>query len=286
MPTQGSATATLVSPAAGVAKLSSFRSTSSALQSQTAAQKALALAEETALKDYVEQCKTALAAAPHDPTKDFDVEFPRTLQWLIFLLVLLSISVFAFLSFEGNRSRLRQRERSNPDIDVESESLSESPLISNHWSGGAYQLGNRGTFDLKQRRVIVRTDPVYKHADLAEAVGLEDVEEIKLRFVNDEDVNKSRSYLIHTLAMSEKAKLSIARLEIAQLYIHCGADINIVKGWNGESTLMIAIHFNNFAVAELLVDNGADFSSDETEFGCTKDDGLTSQARRKPEPSM
>lgn len=58
--------------------------------------------------------------------------------------------------------------------------------------------------------------------------------------------------------MSEKAKLSIARLEIAQLYIHCGADINIVKGWNGESTLMIAIHFNNFAVAELLVDNGAD----------------------------
>lgn len=99
---------------------------------------------------------------------------------------------------------------------------------------------------------------MYKHADLAEAVGLEDVEEIKLRFVNDEDVNKSRSYLIHTLAMSEKAKLSIARLEIAQLYIHCGADINIVKGWNGESTLMIAIHFNNFAVAELLVDNGAD----------------------------
>ena len=73
-------------------------------------------------------------------------------------------------------------------------------------------------------------DPVYKHADLAEAARLEDVEEIKLRLVNDEDVNKSWSYLIYTLAMSEKAKLSIARLEIAQLYIHCGADANIVKG--------------------------------------------------------
>ena len=65
---------------------------------------------------------------------------------------------------------------------------------------------------------------MYKHADLTEAVRLEDVEEIKLRFVNDEDVNKSRPYLICTLAMSKKAKLSIARLEIAQLYIHCGAD--------------------------------------------------------------
>jgi chloramphenicol O-acetyltransferase len=59
---------------------------------------------------------------------------------------------------------------------------------------------------------------------LTEAVRLEDVEEIKLRFVNDEDVNKSRSYLIYTVAMSEKEKLSITRLEIAQLYIHCGAD--------------------------------------------------------------
>ena len=81
--------------------------------------------------------------------------------------------------------------------------------ISNHWSSGAYQFGNRGTFDLKQRRVV-RTDPVYKHADLAEAVRLEDVEKIKLRLVNDEHVNKSWSYLIYTLAMSEKAKLSIA----------------------------------------------------------------------------
>jgi hypothetical protein len=62
---------------------------------------------------------------------------------------------------------------------------------------------------------------VYKHADLTEAVRLEDVEEIKLRFVN---VNKSRPYLIYAFAISNKAKLSIARLEIAQLYIHCGAD--------------------------------------------------------------
>lgn len=44
-------------------------------------------------------------------------------------------------------------------------------------------------FDLKQRRVVARTGPVHKHADLAEAVRLEDVEEIKLRLVND-DVNK------------------------------------------------------------------------------------------------
>ena len=98
---------------------------------------------------------------------------------------------------------------------------------------------------------------MHKHADLAEAVRLEDVEEIKLRLVND-DVNKFWSYLIYTLAMSEKAKLSIARLEIAQLYIHCGAGVNIVKGWNSESVLMIAIHFNNFAVAELLVNDSAD----------------------------
>ena len=70
---------------------------------------------------------------------------------------------------------------------------------------------------------------MHKHADLAEAVRLEDVKEIKLRLVND-DVNKFWSYLIYTLAMSEKAKLSIARLEIAQLYIHCGAGVNIVKG--------------------------------------------------------
>lgn len=65
---------------------------------------------------------------------------------------------------------------------------------------------------------------MYKHADLTEAARLEDIEEIKPRFVNDEGVNKSRPYLIYALAMSKKAKLSIARLEIAQLYIHCGAD--------------------------------------------------------------
>jgi len=79
-----------------------------------------------------------------------------------------------------------------------------------------------------------------------------------VRLEDVEDVNKSRSYLIYTLAMSEKEKLSIARLEIAQLYIHCGADVNIVRGWNGEGALMITIRFNNLVVAELLVGNGAD----------------------------
>lgn len=125
-----------------------------------------------------------------------DSDVPRTLQWLILLLVLLSISVFAFLSFEGNRSRLRRRVRPSLDNDAELESRSGSPLLPNRWSSGIYQLGERGTFDLKQRRAAPKTDSVYKHANLSEAVRMEDIEEIKLRLVNDEDVNKSWPYLI------------------------------------------------------------------------------------------
>ena len=89
--------------------------------------------------------------------------------------------------------------------------------------------------------------------------------------------------------MSEKAKLSIARLEIAQLYIHCGADVNIVKGWNGESALMTAIHFNNFAVAELLVDNGADVCYTLPDSGLTalhKCVGLATSRQNSHAPEM
>ncbi|KAF2869439.1 ankyrin repeat-containing domain protein [Massariosphaeria phaeospora] len=39
-----------------------------------------------------------------------------------------------------------------------------------------------------------------------------------------------------------------------------GADANAIKGWNGQSALMIAIHFGNAEVAKLLIANGATVS--------------------------
>jgi hypothetical protein len=104
---------------------------------------------------------------------------------------------------------------------------------------------------------LARTHPIYQHANLEEAIHHQDMTEIKLRLTNGEDVNQHWPYLIYKLAISPPSVETPKHLEIARLCLDFGADVNALKGWNGQSALMIAIHFGNLDVAKLLIVNGA-----------------------------
>ncbi|KAF2806952.1 ankyrin [Mytilinidion resinicola] len=272
-------------------------------KSLTASQKALELAEWTALKDYIEDCKSELAAGVesracqraiaaqlppppyvklgvverirrslfnHDPvnprssTVDTVTNIPRTLEWLVFLLVLLTIAVFLFLSFESNRSRVRQRAQLDPTIDEEYESRSDDSPITLYVSygdqtGSSRPLHQSNASALRQRKPPRPKGPSYRHASLEEALRVEDLLEIQLRLSHGEDITRHWPYLIYSLAISSPATRSDSRrLDIARLCLKHGADVNALKGWNGQSALMIAIHFGNVAVATLLIEHGAD----------------------------
>ncbi|KAF9736146.1 hypothetical protein PMIN03_012062 [Paraphaeosphaeria minitans] len=113
--------------------------------------------------------------------------------------------------------------------------------------------------DSSLRRRAVRTHPSYRHANLEEAMRDQDMDEIGLRLTNGEDVNQYWPYLIYRLAISPLLVefFFSKHLEIARLCLDFGADVNVLKSWNGQSALMIAIHFGNLDVAKLLILNGA-----------------------------
>ncbi|KAF2498677.1 ankyrin [Lophium mytilinum] len=189
---------------------------------------------------------------------------PKTLEWLVFLLVLLTIAVFLFLSFESNRSRVRQRAQLDSTIDEEYESrLDDSPVTLyvsyGDQSSSSQALHQSSVSALRQRKLPRTKSPSYRHASLEEALRVEDVLEIQLRLSNGEDATPHWPYLIYSLAISSPAtQPDSRRLDIARLCLSHGADVNALKGWNGQSALMIAIHFGNVAVATLLIEHGAD----------------------------
>lgn len=274
---------------------------SPAFKSQDMSEKALELAEWTALKDYIEECREELAAGiqsqaclkamgaklppppyvkpgildklrrslvhvevehngtsrgPHVVYREIHV--PVVIQGIIFLAIVLTACVFLFLSFENGRARIRRRTYAEQPFETEEEKLaSPTPRICEPETATTAIRRLPNPLESSVRRRNVRLHPIYRHANLEEAIHHEDMAEIRLRLQNGEDVNKHWPYLIYKLAITPPTKDTPKHLEIAQLCLDFGADVNALKGWNGQSALMIAIHFGNVDVAKLLIANGA-----------------------------
>jgi hypothetical protein len=278
---------------------------SPAFKSQNLSEKAYKLAEWTALKDFVDECREELAAGvqsqaclrvvnkevPPPPYVRLGVldkmrrrETIRGHNWngtsatyeqadilsipfLNVLLILLGLGValiacsLLFDSFKSARSHTHHHSTTPsgkkvrpPIISVPSENeipIIKSSVIIRHPPSPS---------DTTLRRRPIRNHPIYKYANLEEAIHEEDMSEIRTRLQNGEDVNQHWPYLIYRLAITPPAMSTMKRLEIARLCLDFGADVNALKGWNGQSALMIAIHFGNVDVARLLIVNGARLS--------------------------
>lgn len=276
---------------------------SPAFKSQDMSEKALKLAEWTALKDYIEECREELAAGIQSPAclKAMDatlppppyvkpglldklkrslvyieveynatsrgpqiihreIQVPAVIQGMAFLAVVLTACVFLFLSFENNRSRIRRRAYADHPLEIAEEKLSSpsppSPPRETETVTTTVRYPPQSNGSSLRRR-NVRVHPIYRHAGLEEAFHHQDLAEIRLRLQNGEDVNQHWPYLIYKLAITPPTVDTPKHLEIAQLCLDYGADVNVLKGWNGQSALMIAIHFGNVDVAKLLILNGA-----------------------------
>jgi hypothetical protein len=264
--------------------------------------KALRLAEWTALKDYIEECREELAAGidsqacrramkaelppppyvkpgvleklrrsliqvEHNGTRwGPQVVHPQTqvsgiLKVVVFLVLVLFVCTFLFLGLENNRSRTLRRTWTQQPFEKESEkaltTLLPLPLPETATTTIRHPPTNQST---SLRRRTVRSHPIYQYANLEEALHHCSVHEIRLRLQNGEDVNKHWPYLIYALAITPPTTDTPKRLEVARLCLDFGADVNALKGWNGQSALMIAIHFGSVDVAKLLIANGANVS--------------------------
>ncbi|KAH7124015.1 ankyrin repeat-containing domain protein [Dendryphion nanum] len=274
---------------------------SPAFRSQASSERALKLAEWTALKDYIEECREELDAGIESqaclraigasvppppyvkagvldkttrsllkplrkfnattepiPIHDAQVHLPRIVQNLIFLGLVLTACVFFFLSFERSRSRLLRRSHTRPTPEEEQEEsiIPISPEQKAEIVTGTQSYGVQSP-EVSLRRRPVRTYPIYRHKTLGDAIQAEDLEEIRSRLQSGEDVNEHWHWLIYRLAIKPTPTDSSNGLEVARLCLDFGADVNALKGWNGQSALMIAIHFGNVQVAKLLIANGA-----------------------------
>jgi hypothetical protein len=261
----------------------------------------LQLAEWTALKDYIEECREELAAGIQSQVclKAMKVQLPpppyvkagildkkrrnilyhqseqngsnawpqaghsqvnilEVSQWAIWVGMLLvicsSISMYKYFTPQVDR---------RPGFARQLSAKGKEKLV--HWDRPALGVELATTtirhppspIESSLRRRTVRTHPIYQHANLEEAIHHQDMTEIKLRLTNGEDVNQHWPYLIYKLAISPPSVETPKHLEIARLCLDFGADVNALKGWNGQSALMIAIHFGNLDVAKLLIVNGA-----------------------------
>lgn len=269
-------------------------------RSQATSERALKLAEWTALKDFIEECREELeagiesqaclraigASVPPPPyvkagildrtrrgllgshtgfnsstgliqVQDPQIHIPRVIQNLLFLGIILTACVFFFLSFERSRSRILRRSYSRPAFGEEQEKSRDS-LGSENENDTQVIVSTQNynsKSDVVLRRRQVRTHPLYRHNTLGDAIQGEDLDEIRSRLAGGEDVNEHWPWLIYRLAINSKP--SPQSLEVARLCLDFGADVNALKGWNGQSALMIAIHFGNLSVAKLLISNGA-----------------------------
>jgi hypothetical protein len=274
---------------------------SPAFKSQILSEKAYKLAEWTALKDYIEECREELAAGIHSQAclRAMNAQLPpppyvkpdmfekmrrrETMRGysngtsavyeqgdisgigisngrlvLLGLGAALVACAFLFVRLEGSQLRtLRhtstpsEKKVRPPLTSVPSET--EIPIVT---SSTIIRHPPPLSEETLRRRPI-RNHPIYRHANLEEAIHEEDMSEIRTRLQNGEDVNQHWPYLIYRLAITPPTASSTKRLEIARLCLDFGADVNALKGWNGQSALMIAIHFGNVDVAKLLIVNGA-----------------------------
>ena len=275
---------------------------SPAFKSQSMTERALELAEWTALKDFIEECREELAVGvesqvclkamkvkipppprvkptmfdnikrslsqdPHETngtwrevlTQVSKPPMSRSTCGFIALATILTVCVLLSISFETSPSRLLRRSLADSDCEDMKTKTSEplavlelgpvvSPATVRHPPVEA---------ERSLRRRAVRTHPIYRHATLDEAIHAADLPEIRTRLRNGEDVNQHWPYLIYRLAISPKAPDMAKRIEVARLCLDFAADVNGLQGWNGQSPLLIAIHFGNVDVAKLLIANGA-----------------------------
>ncbi|KAF2733238.1 ankyrin [Polyplosphaeria fusca] len=264
-------------------------------RAQASSDRALQLAEWTALKDYIEECREELAAgiqsqaclkamkAKLPPPPDvghglFDTarrslgeemghhngtwraahqaySVSNAVQKLSIVGVLLLACFFVFLMFENGRACLLRRTYTSKKRD---EDIPTGPPSTVDSIAAMSTIRHPPpAIEATLRRRPVRTHPIYRHANLEEAIHHSDLAEIRTRLSNGEDVNKHWPYLIYSLAISPASMITSSRLEVARLCLDSGADVNALKGWNGQSALLIAIHFGNVAIAKLLLANGA-----------------------------
>lgn len=272
---------------------------SPAFKSQDLTNRGLQLAEWTALKDFVEECRQEIAAGlesqaclkavnakiPPPPYMDSSVlgntrrgivleqpslndtqeastgvlAPPSLGRGVVSFLFLLTICGLLLFSIERDHSGLRQlstRDKfetglNDEDWEHPSEIMTDHTMIEpvvRHPPGG---------FEGHLRERVVRIHPIYRHSSLDEAIHAADLDEIRLRLRNGEDVNRHWPYLIFSLAISPDTADLAQRIEVARLCLDFGADVNASKGWNGQTALLIAIRFGNVAVARLLIANGA-----------------------------
>lgn len=275
---------------------------SPAFRSQTASEKALKLAEWTALKDYIEECREELAAGIQSqaclkamkaklppppyikagtlenarrglfkPLQEMNatwrggqVEYPETrllpnINWILFVGFLLLGCIGLLMSFRNGHPLRRSYTLSPLDKEEEKFEPPEPPLTPTTHDTTTSSLRHpppSPEITLRRRRDI-RTHPIYRHANLEEAIHHEDLPEIRTRLLNGEDVNQHWPYLIYRLAITPPSIDTSKRLEIARLCLDFGADVNALKGWNGQSALVIAIHWGNVEVTKMLIANGA-----------------------------
>ncbi|KAF2636355.1 ankyrin [Massarina eburnea CBS 473.64] len=274
---------------------------SPAFKSQGMSEKALELAQWTALKDYIEECREELAAGiqsqaclramkaniPPPPyvkpgvldrmkrgllqtsmENNSTIIAPKITQGessglgaiqgcICIILVLTACMSFFGLQRHRNINSVHSTPtpRTNEKDKDEDQNLFPPPNPPSPPQTTLRYPAN-DTTTLRHRRPV-RSHPIYTHNSLESAIHHSALPEIRLRLQNGEDVNKHWPYLIYKLAIMPPSTDTPKRLEIARLCLDFGADVNALKGWNGQSALMIAIHFGNVSVARLLIVNGA-----------------------------
>ncbi|KAF1959132.1 ankyrin [Byssothecium circinans] len=272
-------------------------SLSPAFRSQGMSERALKLAEWTALKDFIEECREELAAGvqsqvclramdaklppppyiqsgildrvrrnlmhvtvEHNGTISIpevghrDLGRPGRIQDVFAGSVIVIACISIFIAFRTRRVKHRPQILRTESKDEELLSPTPPPTTTPTIRHPPTHPLNPNT--LRRRRPI-RSHPIYTHSSLESAFHHSDLTEIRLRLQNGEDVNDHWPYLIYKLAITPPSIDTPKRLEIARLCLDFGADVNALKGWNGQSALMIAIHFGNVDVAKLLIVNGA-----------------------------
>ncbi|KAJ4372068.1 hypothetical protein N0V83_003841 [Neocucurbitaria cava] len=265
-------------------------------------ERALELAEWTALKDFIEECREELAAGaespaclkamnvriPPPPSVKLDVfnamkrglpsghhvsngtwralqdetpkpALPFSLRRFILFAIILTAFVSLFLRNKTTWSRPLRRSIADQENGKLEAKLSDPRAVPDPEPAVPITTVRHPPPEIEQtlRRRQVRTHPIYRHGTLDEAIHAADLPEIRTRLKNGEDVNQHWPYLIYRLAISPKADDMAKRIEVARLCLDMGADVNSLKGWNGQSALLIAIHFGNVDVARLLIANGA-----------------------------
>lgn len=274
---------------------------SPAFKSQSMTERALQLAEWTALKDFFEECREELAAGiksaaclkvtnaeiPPPPNMKSSIvdmrrgllkgrqDFNGTERRLSIdargpfplragrVLVVLALALLALLLLRLRVGANELQSLGLPTYQKTPEGTmkgSESTVDSEYGPGTSSAVTVRhppSESEASLRRRAVRTHPIYRHTNLDEAIHAADLSEIRIRLQNGEDVAQHWPHLIYRLAISPDSPDRTRRLEVARLCLDFGADVNAVEGWNGQSALLIAIHFGNVDVAQLLIANGA-----------------------------